>query len=130
MHGSTRARTKPGRLLVAAAFASLVIVSGAGARALLTVSITGAPPNPSSSPDATFAFQADVRDVTFSCSLDGSRATGCTSPITYRGLSHGGHTFVVTGRGGAEVASARHAWTIAEPSSSPPPTPPPPSRAG
>ena len=44
---------------------------------------------------ATVSFTDSRADATFTCRLDAARATACTSPVTYRNLAEGSHTFRV-----------------------------------
>jgi hypothetical protein len=60
-----------------------------------TATITSFPPNPSTSQSASFNFTADKSGSTFECQLDGGGFSGCTSGITYSGLSEANHTFEV-----------------------------------
>src|SRR6187402_668787 len=107
-----RPRTRA--LGLVALVAILVGVAGAHATAAaLTVTITSGPAGTVAATDATFAFTADARAATFTCSLDGARATPCTSPVAYRGLVEGTHVFVVVATSGSETGTARRGWTIA-----------------
>jgi hypothetical protein len=75
---------------------------------------TQTPTDPSGS-RATFAFGADGDAVTFRCSLDGATASTCTSPITFLGLSNGGHSFSVRSRSSTETrfsAPATFSWDV------------------
>ena len=77
--------------------------------------ITSAPTPTTDSGTAAFQFEADEPNVTFECSLDGEGFGACTSPLTYDGLSLGGHTFAVQATdsaGNAEPSPATHAWTV------------------
>ena len=76
--------------------------------------IDSSPPNPSSSPDATFSFSNSEAGVVFSCRLDGQSFADCTSPKTYAGLVDGLHTFEVKARDDAGNASAAgtHTWLV------------------
>jgi hypothetical protein len=84
--------------------------------------ITAAPPNPSNSTDATFAFTDDEVTATFVCKLDGGGFSDCASPKTYTGLDEGSHTFRVRARdlAGNLSAAAVYTWTI---DLTPPPAP-------
>ena len=76
--------------------------------------ITSAPPNPSSSAAASFAFGADETS-TFACSLDGASFSSCTSPKAYSSLTDGSHTFQVRATdtaGNTDATPASHTWTI------------------
>jgi hypothetical protein len=64
---------------------------------------------------ATFAFSAG-EPATFRCSLDGAAWTRCASPIRYRRLLRGAHTFrvrAVDTAGNLDKTPARFAWTVA-----------------
>ena len=107
-----------GRAGIAATWAvalALLVVAGAGARPALTALITSYPSDPTTATEATFVFSADARDAVFACSLDGARATSCTSPIRYSGLALGQHKFALTAARGRERASLSHTWTIVPP---------------
>src|SRR5437773_1665037 len=112
-----------------AAVAALLLAGGAAAgvaSSALRVTITGAPSSTSNSSDARFVFAAN-EPATFTCSLDGARATACDSPKSYSKLAEGSHLFLVTARntdrpGNVYTAQDRYRWMIdfAEP---PPPPP-------
>ena len=77
-------------------------------------SITGAPPNVSSTASATFAF-ASSEASSFSCSLDGGAFSACSSPRSYGGLSDGGHIFRVRATdlaGNADPAPPAYSWQV------------------
>jgi murein DD-endopeptidase MepM/ murein hydrolase activator NlpD len=112
----------PAAVSLAAALVALLVAAGAGARPLLKVTITSKPSDPTTSLDASFAFSSDARDATFTCSLDGARATTCRSPASYTRLSLARHTFVVVAIRGREQASARYDWTVEAPKPMPPKT--------
>jgi hypothetical protein len=80
----------------------------------IDTTITSKPSDPSSSGDATFEFTSNRSDATFECSLDGPGFAACTSPVTYSGLSNGGHTFEVRAVRGGTIDStpARYTWTV------------------
>ncbi|HET6209057.1 MAG TPA: hypothetical protein VFD94_01665, partial [Jatrophihabitans sp.] len=63
---------------------------------------------------ATLSFHSTRAGASFACSLDGAPATGCTSPVTYSGLSDGPHTFSVaaTTSGGTDPSPATAQWTV------------------
>ena len=115
-------RAWAGGVSFAAALVALLVTAGAGAQPLLTVAITSKPSDPTTSLDATFVFSADARDATFTCSLDGARATTCRSPVSYFRLALVRHTFVVVAARGTERTSARYEWTVKEPPPAPPKT--------
>jgi len=60
-------------------------------------------------------FSSDQPDVTYTCSLDGSAFTGCTSPQTYTALAAGGRTFRVRATdsdGNTDPSPAERSWTV------------------
>jgi hypothetical protein len=58
--------------------------------------ITSKPPNPSSSPTASFAYASNEPGSSFECSLDGSAFASCPAGgISYGGLGNGSHAFQV-----------------------------------
>ncbi|HEX2105746.1 MAG TPA: hypothetical protein VHF51_18985 [Solirubrobacteraceae bacterium] len=72
---------------------------------------TSAPVN---SAQATLTF-ASADGVRFECSLDGAGWESCASPVTYRGLANGGHTFAVRAvdaAGNVDGTPASRAWTV------------------
>jgi hypothetical protein len=75
--------------------------------------ITSAPPDPSSSASATFAFAGEA-GASLLCHLDGGGYSACTSPQLYTGLAEGPHVFEVKARDGAanESAAASYTWTV------------------
>lgn len=84
------------------------------------VVITSGAPNPSFVSSATFTFTGSDSDgddatstLTFTCALDGGAAVACASPVTYKNLLPGSHSFTVTvfdPAGNSSSASAR--WTF------------------
>lgn len=122
MHLSHAPRAPVRLRLVALLGVTAVLMSAAGvagAQRGVEVSITEGPAGVVSETDATFAFVAS-QTSSFFCSLDRSRPTTCTSPVTYRGLSVGDHEFTVTAiyrdRGGNDMsASETRRWTVAAP---------------
>ncbi len=119
-------------LLLAAVVSALLLTEATAGHATgnLQVHITSEPRSVSSSPDASFAFSAN-ETATFSCALDGARATACTSPKRYERLENGLHDFTVTARntdrsGHVYTAQAQYRWTVNLASTPPvPPAPPP-----
>jgi murein DD-endopeptidase MepM/ murein hydrolase activator NlpD len=115
--------------LALVAVAGLLFGVGAGvASSALRVTISKGPSSTSNSSDARFVFSAN-EPATFTCSLDGARATACESPKSYSKLAEGAHLFLVTARntdrpGNVYTAQDRYRWTIDL--SEPPPSPPPP----
>jgi CSLREA domain-containing protein len=79
-------------------------------------SISAAPPDPTNSTAATFAFSSsDEPGSGFACSLDGGAFAACGSPAEYRGLEPGTHTFQVRARdaaGNSDPSAASYTWTI------------------
>jgi len=59
-------------------------------------SILSKPPDPSTSPTASFTYGSNEPSSTFQCKLDGGNFSGCPSEgITYSGLTEGPHSFEV-----------------------------------
>jgi hypothetical protein len=59
-------------------------------------SILSKPPDPSTSPAASFTYVSNEPGSTFQCKLDGGNFSGCPSEgITYSGLGEGPHSFQV-----------------------------------
>ncbi|HEU0336431.1 MAG TPA: HYR domain-containing protein [Gaiellaceae bacterium] len=79
-------------------------------------SLLSAPPDPSTSRTATFAF-AEPAAASFRCRLDDSALEPCTSPVTYQDLADGPHLFRVRGvDANGDVGQATlYRWTIAGP---------------
>lgn len=78
--------------------------------------LTGFPPNPTTSPSAAFAFSNSDPTATFMCRLDGAKWATCTSPKTYAGLSYGSHTFrveAVTSTGTSPATA--YTWSVVPP---------------
>ena len=65
---------------------------------------------------ATIAFEANVADATYQCSLDLAQFTPCTSPVTYTGLAVGEHIFRVIATDPEtqmqELEPATYEWTV------------------
>lgn len=78
--------------------------------------ITSAPLRPTTSTQATFAFETAV-PTAFECSLDGGSFRRCVSPSTYRRLGLGVHTFHVRARSarGAVGDATSFGWRIVAP---------------
>jgi hypothetical protein len=75
--------------------------------------LTAGPSGLVTTSDATFAWTSTTVGATFQCSLDGARASACTSPKAYSGLRQGAHTFVVrTYATGPTSASTSRSWTV------------------
>jgi hypothetical protein len=81
-----------------------------------SVTITRAPTSPTTDSNATFEFSvtsnyAAVTSIV--CSLNGSTAVPCQSPITYNGLSIGIQNFTVTAtNSNNKTGSDSHQWEI------------------
>jgi len=76
--------------------------------------ITGGPPDPTSSTSASLSFSAD-EPATFECALDAGQWEACSSPIELTGLAEGEHTLRVRGTdaaGNTDPDPARYAWTV------------------
>jgi hypothetical protein len=81
--------------------------------------ITSGPPDPSSSPEASFEFTGDDGSGSgvagFECQLDGGGWTPCSSPQVYTGLADGSHTFevyAIDNQGNADPSPASYPWTV------------------
>ena len=77
--------------------------------------LNSAATDPSVTSDATFSFSSDQPDAEFQCRLDGAAFADCSSPVTYRGLADGQHTFETRARttdGGIDPDPAIHAWRV------------------
>jgi Bacterial Ig-like domain len=76
--------------------------------------IAGGPASPTNQRSASFVFSDSAAGLTFSCRLDGANFAPCTSPVTYRGLSDGAHTFRVraTDAAGNTSAASAYNWTV------------------
>jgi hypothetical protein len=81
--------------------------------------ITGGPISATVATSATFSFAGLA--PAFDCSLDGAGFRPCTSPVTYRRLGLGDHTFKVRGRDAAGETgdSASYSWKIVAAKASP-----------
>ena len=92
-------------------FAIVAANSGAAPEA----SILSTPPNPSDSPNATFEFEVDAPDAMTQCSIDGLPFEQCTSPVTYRHLDNGDHSFevqAISADGYVDPTPALYEWVI------------------
>ena len=76
--------------------------------------IDSAPAALTNSTSASFGFHSTLAGGSFTCSLDGAPATGCTSPANYTSLTEGSHTFSVaaTTSGGTDPTPAVSTWTV------------------
>jgi len=92
--------------------------------------IVAKPPNPSTSPNASFGYESNEVGSTFECSLDGGAFVGCDAAgVTYFGLENGSHSFQVRARdavGNLDDSPAGYSWDVAVPAFEPPPILPPP----
>jgi hypothetical protein len=83
-----------------------------------TTMIESAPPTVTNSTSATFDFSGtdNVSVAGFECKLDSAPTfTPCTDPVTFTGLSSGGHTLEVRARdtaGNVDATPASYGWTI------------------
>ena len=73
---------------------SIVLVGGTDTTPPETF-IESGPVDPSGVSDATLAFSADEPGSAFECRLDGVGFDPCVSPVSYMGLTDGGHLFEV-----------------------------------
>jgi parallel beta-helix repeat protein len=82
-----------------------------------TTTITSSEPSgTTTSTSASFAFTANDRSASFSCSLDAGAYAACTSPKSYSGLRDGNHTFAVRAtNAGGTGAPATRSWTVSTP---------------
>lgn len=81
--------------------------------AAFSISITGAPSNPSNVTSGDFNFSASVYGASFHCTLDGNSVSCPSSPYHYSGLADGPHSFSVYATQGAEQTSTlTRNWVI------------------
>jgi hypothetical protein len=101
---------------LAVVVASIVFVTTVLAAASTpTPRITSGPKDPTNITSATLAFNDSAGGATFSCALDGSAFTSCSSPKPYPGpFANGTHTFKVRAqKTGSAVSSAESAdWRV------------------
>jgi DNA-binding beta-propeller fold protein YncE len=65
---------------------------------------------------ATFTFTGIGQDITFQCRIDAGSFTPCTSPVTYRKLKVGKHSFEVQAlRGATKSPTASFSWRVLRP---------------
>lgn len=76
--------------------------------------------------NADFWFISDVADATFQCRLDNEEFATCVSPVNYRGLPEGTHTFEVRAVDSAGVVDSTPANLTFTSAPKPPPPPPAP----
>ena len=92
--------------------------------------IVAKPPNPSTSPNASFTYESNELESTFECKLDGGAFVGCDPVgVTYFGLANGPHSFQVRAMdavGNLDDSPASYNWDVAVPAFEPPPILPPP----
>jgi len=77
--------------------------------------ITGGPPDSTSSTDASFEFVSSEAESSFECQLDGGGFAPCSAPQSYTGLSPGNHTFEVRATdpvGNIDPTPASRTWTV------------------
>ena len=80
--------------------------------------ITGAPPSQTTARSAVFTFESQGATAKgFQCSLDAGQFSKCQSPVTYRGLAPGQHTFAVralSAAGKPDDSPATFNWSVFE----------------
>ncbi len=71
------------------------------------------PPDPSSSPDASFDFSCNQGGCSYECQLDMGGWSGCSSPQDFFGLSQGSHLFQVRAwnNGQVDPMPASYHWS-------------------
>ena len=80
-----------------------------------TTVVTQKPPALSNSTTATFEFNSPDITATFQCSLNGSPAQTCTSPVTYTGLADATRTLLIQAvdpAGNVDTQAQPIAWTV------------------
>jgi hypothetical protein len=80
-----------------------------------TTVVTQKPPPLSNSSTATFAFNSPDPTATFQCSLNGSPAQACTSPVVYSGLADATRTLLIQAvdpAGNVDVLAQPITWTV------------------
>jgi hypothetical protein len=94
--------------------------------------LTSHPPNPSESPSASFAYEADEPGSSFECKLDADAFAACpASGVAYTGLANGSHAFQVRAKdpsGNVDPTPAGYTFDVvvaAGPVIPPPIVPPP-----
>jgi putative glycosyl hydrolase-like family 15 (GHL15) protein len=103
-----------GTLTVARAQARTGAASGAP-----TATIASSPSSPTTSTTGTVAFVVNGT-AEIKCSLDGASFVMCTSPVKYKGLAIGGHSFVVRATRRSLTATASAGWQIVAAAQTPP----------
>jgi hypothetical protein len=91
--------------------------SAASSTGPLGLVITAGPSGTVASRTATFAFTANAKATSFTCSLDGGAPAPCDDrTITYSDLADGDHSFLVAAAAGQTVADrAARSWIVAVP---------------
>jgi hypothetical protein len=77
--------------------------------------IDSGPSGTTASTNATFTFSSSATGSTFECQLDTGAWSGCSSGVSYSGLSNGGHTFRVRATdpaGTVDPSPAERSWMI------------------
>jgi hypothetical protein len=78
--------------------------------------ITSKPPDPSTSPNASFSYSSSEPGSHFECKLDGGSFSGCASSgVSFSGLSDGQHSFQVRAidpAGNVDLSPAGYSFTI------------------
>jgi hypothetical protein len=79
-----------------------------------STSFSSGPPAVTRARSATFAFASPDDHATFECRLDDGAWSGCSSPISYTGLSGGTHTAYVraTAEGRVNPTPTGRSWTV------------------
>jgi len=80
--------------------------------------ITSQPPDPSSSPDASFEFECNEASCTFECQIDSGGFATCSSPQSYFGLVEGNHTFevrAIDNSSNVDPTPASYTWAVDTP---------------
>jgi hypothetical protein len=89
--------------------------------------IEAKPPNPSTSPTATFTYASNEPGSSFECALDGGAFTACeSSGISYTDLASGPHSFqvrAVDSDKNADPTPAGYSFDVVLPETPPPPPP-------
>jgi hypothetical protein len=78
-------------------------------------SVTSGPTTVTTSRSATFEFTGTESGETFTCSLDGSRWSRCTSPKSYSSLGRGKHTVrmrATDAAGNTDASPVSYSWSI------------------
>ncbi len=80
-----------------------------------TTQITGKPATLSNAKTSTFTFTSPDATATFRCTLNGSTAAPCTSPVTYTGLSDGTRSLLIQAvdpAGNVDPQAQPITWTV------------------